>query len=386
MRIAAYVVACLAVAGLAVGAAYYLRAAARTTLPEPAEKPVLVAALPVESGTVREEVTRVGNVEPLTLVAVRSKVSGRIDMLGADENDIVEAGKTVLAEIDRETYHAQLEQAQAVVKAAGAANAVAAANLENARTEYRRAEKLFTEGAISEQLRDQAKARHAAAIAQKHAAEAQQAQAAAALKLATIQYRESQVIAPINGVVLKKYQDAGNMTAPTAPEPLFTIGEIRRVKVSAGLSERYVGRIRQGKTVARIVSDAYPGDTCTATLSAISPIVDPATRTVRIEAVIPNADLKLKPGMFVRLHLVLEEHKGVPVVPADAILRDARGSYVYVLLDNRARRREVRPGLRQGERREVAAGVEPGELIVVKGQTNLKDGDAVRLVQAGGKE
>lgn len=372
----------------ALGGLVYVRfEKGRKALPNASQVRVqLVAVAPVELGTVRDEVTVVGTVEPLSRVDVRSKVSGRIDRLGVDENDVVVAGQTILAEIDRETYAAQLEQAQAAVAAAQAAVAMAAISMEQAEKDYKRAESLFAQGAVSEQMRDQARARHEAARSQKQASEAQLAQVLAALRLADIQYRESQIIAPVDGIVLKKYQDAGNMTAPTAPVPLFTVGEIREVKVSAGISERYIAALREGETEVVVCADAVPGFRCVTKLARVGAIVEPATRTARIEAVIPNENLELKPGMFVRMTVAVNERRDVPVLPAEAVVSNHTGQCVYVLEAQHAKRRNVVLGVRQGGVQEIVQGLEPNESVVVRGQHNLQDGAPVRLLDDGGQE
>ena len=378
-----YLVGAVLLAGLAGGVYYRFQESRKAPLATASAKVTLVSTEPVKLGTVRDELTLVGTVEPLTLVDVRSKVAGRIDMLGVDENDTVEAGKTVLAEIDRETYAAQLDQAKAAVSAAEAAVAIGETTVRQVEKDYQRAENLFKEGAATEQIRDQAKAQFDGARSQKQAAEAQLAQAKAAVRLAEIQYKESQVIAPVSGIVLKKYQDAGNMTAPTAPNPLFTIGEIRQVKVTAGLSERYLGSVREGTTAVSICSDGSPESACTAKLARISPIVDPLTRTGKIEAIIPNDQLELKPGMYVRMAVVVEEHANVPVLSADAVVSNHAGQCVFVVAGGTAHRRDVKLGIRENDVQEILEGLQPGELVVIRGQTNLEDGSPVKLVGQG---
>jgi len=364
-----------------------LRVANRGGSAKETEEAVLVAVTKVSLGEIKKTVTLVGTAEPMTLVDVRSKVSGRIDLLGVEENDVVEAGKTVLAEIDRETYEAQLDQAKAAVKAAQGMAGSASAALVKAKKDRERASKLYEEGAIPERDEEAATAQYDVAVAQLKAAEAQVQQAEAAVKLAKIQYKESQVVAPIDGIVLKKHQDAGNMTAPTAPQGLFTIGEIRRLKCTANVSERYVGMLQAGETLVKVCPDAFPDANCRLPLTKISPIVDPMTRTSKIEVVVPNDDLKMKPGMFVRMIVTVDERKDTPVLPAEAVINiGTESSFVYVVDGGIACKRSVTVGLREGAIVEISDGLQADEKVVIKGQANLTDGSPIRLSLQGDSE
>lgn len=182
----------------------------------------------------------------------------------------------------------------------------------------------------------------------------------------------------MGGIVSKKYVDEGNMVGPTTP--LVRIVQIDAVEITGGVSERHLAALVSGKTAARITVDAYPGEKFDGVVSKVFPEVDPQTRTVEVQIRTPNPGHRLKPGMFARLRLALWRRENVPIVPDAALLHRGEEICVYVVNGSKAHRRVLRLGLSEGERHEVLEGLRPGDMVVIRGQHMLQDGDNVELV------
>jgi len=127
---------------------------------------------------------------------------------------------------------------------------------------------------------------------------------------------------------------------------------------------------------ATVTVEAYPDIGFPATISAIGDLVDPTTRTIKLRAVVNNADHKLKPGMFARLNVRLSQETTLPLIPQDAVVEIDGSMFVYVAEgNNRYVKRPVKIGLPSAGQVAVLNGLQPGEQIVVKGAVLLKGQD-----------
>jgi membrane fusion protein (multidrug efflux system) len=157
--------------------------------------------------------------------------------------------------------------------------------------------------------------------------------------------------------------------------------QMETLKVVGGVSERYLSALIPGKTPVHIKTDAYPQDVFEGTVHQVGVAVDPATRTAELEIRVPNSDMRLKPGMFARMTVVLLEKENVVVVPDSALMRDQAGTYVFIANDTKARRRNVKLGLSQGAYYEVLEGLAAGEAVITHGQGQLEDGQVIEVVE-----
>jgi membrane fusion protein (multidrug efflux system) len=154
-----------------------------------------------------------------------------------------------------------------------------------------------------------------------------------------------------------------------------------KVKVVAGVGERDIALVKEGTTQATVRVDAYPDEVFPGTVRKVSPVADERTRTVEVEIHIDNPGYRLKPGMFARVDLTLQERANAVVIPDHAVLRADEATFLYVVEGTTARRRAVRLGLAEGERVEVLEGVRAGERVVTRGQRLLEEGSAVTVVE-----
>ncbi|HOW97800.1 MAG TPA: efflux RND transporter periplasmic adaptor subunit [Kiritimatiellia bacterium] len=191
-------------------------------------------------------------------------------------------------------------------------------------------------------------------------------------------FEKAPVKSPLGGIVGRVYVDLGANVTPQTPVALVV--NMDQAKINLDIPERYLPRLAPGQ-VALITVDAYDG-IFTGRVSKISPVVDLATRTAPVEILAPNRAHELKPGMFARARLLMEERKGILVVMKEAVLGMAPDQYVYVVEDDTARQRPVRLGLREAHEIEVLEGLTAGEAVVIVGQQRLRDGLPVAVEEA----
>jgi membrane fusion protein (multidrug efflux system) len=196
-----------------------------------------------------------------------------------------------------------------------------------------------------------------------------------ALRTETVgfEYEEGYITAPISGNVANIMVDVGSMVSPQAPVAM--VMEYSRVEVAFDMSENAIGCVAKGSKV-RVEIDALPDIPFTGTVSEVSPVIDPATRSVRAKATINNAKKMLKPGMTARVILTLGAKDNVLAIPRDALL----DGYLFVVKDSTAERRDVTVGLVGDDFVEILNGLAEDELIVVVGQQRLAGGEKVNPI------
>jgi multidrug efflux pump subunit AcrA (membrane-fusion protein) len=187
-------------------------------------------------------------------------------------------------------------------------------------------------------------------------------------------FEKAPVESPLTGIIGRVYVDKGTNVTPQTPVALVV--DMDKVKVDLDIPEEYLPKIILGQS-AEISLQAYPNEKFIGTVVKISPVLDLATRTAPIEINIPNSDHRLKSGMFAQAQLIIEEHKGVPVIAKEAIMGRVPQVYVYIVDGNLARQKNVKLGIRQGAYYEVVEGLKEGDLVVVMGQQKLYDGATV---------
>lgn len=191
----------------------------------------------------------------------------------------------------------------------------------------------------------------------------------------------SQVRAPIDGTVVSVSGRVGAQALPQAP--VAVIATVDRLEIVAQVPERRAGALSLGAR-ATVRLDALPGFEPTARLTLISPTVDPQSRSLEAVFSFERGDARLRPGMFAQLRIVTERRAAALAAPQHAVMRRGDETWVYVVADGRAERRDVRLGLELDGLAELRSGVAPGELVIVRGQNLVGPGAAVRVV--GGAE
>jgi multidrug efflux pump subunit AcrA (membrane-fusion protein) len=192
------------------------------------------------------------------------------------------------------------------------------------------------------------------------------------------EYSESPVVSTISGTVLSVSASLGDTVSVSTV--VYVIGDLSDLEVETFVPERFSNAARQD--LGALVSlEALPGESFPATVSEVSPVLDPASRTLRIRLRFNQRDNRIRAGMFATVSLVTNTRQDVPVIPRDAVI-NTYGSWLVFVVDgqNTARRRTITLGLENENSVEVLEGLEPGERIVSAGQNFLSDGDPVRIV------
>lgn len=392
------------------------RSADPAAAPQPkAEKPTAVHTMKVQRGTISQELVVTGDVLAAARVEVFPKVEGHLREIRVEEGDHVRAGQEIASIVDDalkarvahataevDALRAEWAQMQAGARPEEIAQAVdrvesTKAELTNARHILKRTQAMVEDGIRSTQELEDATRKITQAQAENRTAEKQlqllragarvevrqalQSRLQAAqetLHLARVELQNATLTASMDGLVGRRYADPGAYVTATKT-PIVTLVAMDTVKIRVPISERDFGRVRPGLT-AHIRVDAYPGEVFEGTVKRLSPIINAASRSGEAEISIVNPDYRLKPGMFAKVALLLEQRQEVVVIPRDALQVNRKGAAVFVVQDGKAHRQEVVTGLQTDTQVEVLNGLGPGTEIVLAGNDGLKDQALVRVV------
>ena len=272
---------------------------------------------PVTRRNVVGKVTATGTLAATVTVTVGTQVSGRVDKIFVDFNSPVKKGQ-LIAKIDPQIAQAQLQSSQANFLQAKASVEQAQANKTQADRQYQRELDLQKNNLAAQQDVDTAQTAAAVAKANYDSAQANLAQATASLNQAKVNLSYTDIISPIDGVVISRSVDVGQTVAASLSAPtLFTIAQdLRKMQVNTNVAEGDVGRLEQGMPVSFTV-DAYPGEKFKGTLSQIRNAATTVSNVVTYDALIDvdNNDLKLRPGMTANATIISAEQDNVLAVP-----------------------------------------------------------------------
>ena len=332
--------------------------AAAATPPRDAIPAVHVTAAPVVLRPMPELLTLTGTLRSSSESDVAADVSGKIVATYVERGQAVKKGQ-VVAIVDSRV-------AAFAATAAEAQSHVAQSQLEEARRDCERVKHLLDTGAISQADYDR---QNASCTAQQWSAAAAQAQQRSAVKLAG----DSSIRAPFDGFIGERYVNVGQYVQPATrvasvydPDPLrleLTVPEVNVAAIAADMPVHF--------TVTAYGDQAFTGH-----VKFISPNVREASRDLVVEAVVPNGDLKLKPGMFAVASVDLGARPR-PVVPRSAVLQDDTGARVFVVAASKIEERLVQLGQAAGDQVAIVQGVTAGESVVVSPGPDVRDGARV---------
>ena len=293
---------------------------------------------------VTEESTYSSTIEAYATNNIMPQTGARIRKINVEVGDYVGKGQ-VLAEMDRN----QLDQLEL--------------QIQNDEVEYARLKGLYEEGGVSQSDFEAAELGY---------------------KVRKTNYQnllENTILrSPINGYVTARNFDKGDMFSMSAP--LFTVQQVIPVKLLVGISENEYTKVKKGDTVSLTV-DALPGRTFTGKVNRLYPTINAATHTFNAEVVVQNSDRALRPGMFARVKVVFGTNHRV-VLPDQCIVKqEGTGQkFVYLLnTDETVSYVPVTLGRHMGTEYEVIDGVLEGDSVVMKGQSTLKDGVKVIVLE-----
>lgn len=288
----------------------------------------------VYSSTVQANI--VNNISPQT--------AGRIRKLNVEVGDFVSKGQ-VLAEIDR----MQLEQAELKLK--------------NDERELERCRQLLNEGGLSQSDFDSMEL---------------------AFKVSKTSYDnlvENTILrSPVSGVITARNYDVGDMYSMSSP--VYTVQQITPVKLLVAVSETDYTRISKGDKCV-ITADALPGESFRGSVVRIYPVMDPSSHTFNVEVQVPNANARLRPGMYARVSLNMGDTESIVIPDAAIVKQQGSGQRTVFVLkdDDTAEVRLVTLGKFFDGQYEVLEGLSEGDRVVSKGQASLRSGVKVEVVK-----
>jgi len=334
---------------------------------------VSVEVAKVERGPIRQTIRYVGSVEAYESVTILPKVTGILETLKVQIGDRVSKGD-LLATIDDAEFVQRLERAKANLKLAEARLERSRISLRSAEREFARAETMSRQGLAPDQQLDLATSDRDAAHADVDLAEADVAGARASLDEAQINLEHTRIIARLSGYIDKRRVDPGALVSATTP--LCTIVRTDPAKAVIDVPETDIALIEVGRPAVVMVADG--SIKLQGRVERIAPTVDVATRTTMVEIVVPNEAGELRPGMYADVTLVAEEKSDVVLAPEMALVRRNGRTEVLRVVDGVAHSTEVTLGILSEGAAEVLDGLAEGDLVIVRGQYLVGDGDRVR--------
>jgi membrane fusion protein (multidrug efflux system) len=306
----------------------------------------LVEAAPILHETFTDNLDAVGTAFANEQVVLSAPVTERITSLHFSDGGYVSNGQVIATlAVGQEKAELAAAQAQAL-----------AAQQQLERIQALKARGFATAASLESQV----------ALANAARASAQQARASIGDRV---------VRAPFAGWVSLRMVSPGAIV--TAGTPIATVSDISRIKLDFTIPETRLSLVREGQPI-KAVSAAWPDRRFAGTIATIDPVIDPATRAVRIRAILPNPDRALKPGMLLTVNVVAGQRQSL-AVPELAVVGDGSDHFIFLVEKGKARRTKVDTGIRQNGLVEILGGVKPGQTVVTDGVVKLTDGVPVRV-------
>lgn len=342
--------------------------------PKP-EEALKVDVATVISKTVVRRVETTGTILPWDEVTVANEIAGTIGRIFVDMGDSVKDGDLLLMLDSREAL-LELDRSEASLQASIKALEKTKAVLEDAKINLERYRELFREGVVSRVQLDNIETRYSVAVAEVKEAEARVALASAERDITKKRLGDYEIRSPISGEVKKRLVARGETIREKSP--MFILVKIDVLKFQGTVPEQYAPAIRVGKTI-QVFVDAVPTRPFSGRIERVNPALDSETRTLGFEARLPNPGGLLKPGLFARGFVSVGEEREVPFVPERAVYSSAGITKVFVISDEKAEERQVKPGIREDGMVEIKDGVKPGEMVATANLVNLFDGAKVEV-------
>jgi membrane fusion protein (multidrug efflux system) len=344
----------IVIAGLLVGGFLAIKLTGKQPVARPAAGPVTVETAAVTATALQDTVTALGSLQAAESVMIKAEVAGRIARINFRDGASVSKGQELIG-FDAAIQQALLSQARA--------------EHDLAKARLVRTQDLFNKKFLSAAALDDAKASEQVA--------------AARLAFAQAALDKMSLRAPFDGVMGIRQVSIGDYIKEGVD--LVNLEDTRSMKVDFRVPEQISGRLRVGQRVS-LQSDAAPGQTFPATVVALDSAIDAAGRSLLVRAELKDASQRLRPGMFVRVRLVLESRDQALVVPEQAIVTAQGSLLVFKVVDGKASRVQVETGLRtmldQKAVVEVTKGLSPGDVVITAGQIKIRENNTPVTVLA----
>ncbi len=301
---------------------------------------VPVKAVKATTSELSYKLETIGTLVSEESVVIRPEIAGVLEKFGFLEGSQVKKGDIILV-IDDSTFRAEFNQKKA--------------ESELAKVSYNRAKVLKESGHVSNQAYDDAYAKLKSSEAE--------------AELAKARLDKTIIRAPFNGIIGLRRKSIGDFIA--VGEETVNIEQIESLKVDFQVAERDFPSIKIGQKI-ELRFESFPSEVFYGEVYAINPKVDPIARNVEVRARIPNADMKLRPGMFAKIELILKEKNDALVVPEQAIVPMGGKNFIYKVIEEKAVLSPVTTGLRKEAAVEIIEGVAADDVVITDGQIKIR--------------
>lgn len=300
-------------------------------------------------GAISSYYTATATLEPNRQADILARVSGMVLDLGAEEGDFIREGQSLLR-IQEDEYRFRLTQSEA--------------ELSKQRSRFDRVSRMFESDLVStedfEAARNDLKASESA------------------FGLAELQLSYARVLAPFDGRIVRRYVDPGQTVS--GGSILFTLVDLSRLLARVHVPSREFRRIQADQPVELRLDSG--GQRLTGRIDLISPIIDPATGTIKVTVEVRDYPTGTRPGDFAEVGIVTDRREDAVLAPRTAVFTDRGETIAFVAAqDSTAERRAVLTGYQDERFVEVLSGIEAGDLVVVQGQRSLRHGQPLRILE-----
>lgn len=310
------------------------------------DKIIQVSVQEIQPAPIRDVLALPGETEAWQDVRVAADTTGRVEWIGLQEGDAIKKGQ-LLAKIDVSTLKTAMDRAQCAYDLA---------------TElYKRRVKLFDRNAIAQEALDVSNNEKTLAL---HA-----------LKQAKVEYERGFTRSPINGVINHLFVDEGEFIE--RGKPMVDIVNVDKIKINVNVPELDIRYLKIGDQ-ALVTIDAYPDTTIKGVVDFVAYKADPATKTFLVRVLVDNPNRKIRPGMITRLAFLRRIIPDAISAPLFALVDKGGERILYVEKDGVAHSRTATLGVIDGERIQITKGLDPGDRLIVAGQTQVEEGMKVQ--------
>ena len=313
------------------------------------QQPVPVRVQTLQVSEFRDVIEALGTAGANESIVVTAQVQDIVTRVHFDDGEVVKAGQ-LLVEMESREETARVQELQF--------------RLAEAKRQYQRLLDLSRQNAASQQ--------------QLEMQDVTVKEISAQLEVAETQLAQKRITAPFAGRLGVRQISNGSLVSPGAQ--ITTLDDISLIKLDFNVPELFFASLQVGQRVSAL-SDAYPGHEFTGVINSIDSRVDPMTRSILVRAEIANENLKLRPGMLLRVNLLRSIDETL-VLPERAIVPIQDRHYVYVVgSDNIAKQQQITIGRRKPGIVEVVDGLQPGTRVITEGIVRLRDGVAVTVME-----
>lgn len=338
-------------------------------------KPVKVATITQKDIELTE--TFYGTVIPHAEANVQGKYGGRITLLKGVEGDSVTAGE-VIVRFDQSDMQLQLQQAIAGKNSALQSVKQAESNFEMAQTDFNRYQQLLKDGFVSKQSIDAMHNQVQVAQAGLQSAREQVKNTEVQIKLLENTLKDMEIKAPISGVIDKKYFNLNEISGKDAT--IYHVVDLDQVYIEVEVPESYISQVQE-EMIVTISFDSLKGREFSGTIERIIPTGNPQSRNFTVKVLVENSDHTIKPGMFARVNVCLEEIPATLVFNKKALLKEGEDYYVFKVVGNQVEKVAVEVKQRNNTTVAVLSeDLQPQDQVVIEGVRLLHSDDRVKIM------